>query len=140
MFNVTIICFGNIKEKYYRDALAEYEKRLSGYCRLNIIELRDGADALPLLPKRACRIALCVEGRQLSSEELADYIEKRSLSYSDFCFVIGGFGGLDERVKQACDMRLSFSKMTFPHRLMRVILLEQLYRAFDIIAGGNYHK
>lgn len=140
MFNVTIICFGNIKEKYYRDALAEYEKRLSGYCRLNIIELRDGADALPLLPKRACRIALCVEGRQLSSGELADYIEKRSLSYSDFCFVIGGFDGLDERVKQACDMRLSFSKMTFPHRLMRVILLEQLYRAFDIIAGGNYHK
>lgn len=140
MFNVTVLCFGNIKEKYYREALAEYEKRLSAYCRLKIIELKDGADALPLLPKRACKMALCVEGRQLSSEELAEYIEKSSLQYSEFCFVIGGFDGLDEKVKAACDLRLSFSKMTFPHRLMRVILLEQLYRAFDINAGGKYHK
>ncbi len=141
MLEITVVCVGNLKEKYFTEACAEYSKRLSAFCKLKVVELKDGAQIIPHLPTRARKVALCVEGKQLSSEELADYIEKLPNSgVSELCFVIGAFDGLSEEVKACCDMRLSFSKMTFPHRLMRVILLEQIYRAFTIISGGKYHK
>lgn len=140
MLNVQIICTGNIKEKYLRDAIDEYSKRLSAYCRLSIKEYKDGQSILPL-PQKAYKIALCVEGKQYSSEELASAIDSLAVrGVSDIAIVIGGFSGLSEEEKAACDLRLSFSRMTFPHQLMRVILLEQFYRAFNINAGGKYHK
>ena len=141
MLNVTVICVGNLKEAYLRDAVKEYEKRLSAYCRFKTVELKDGAPILPHLPDRAYRVALCVEGKQLSSEELAAMIDtKATEGFSELVFVIGAFDGLPENVKKACHLRLSFSKMTFPHQLMRVILNEQIYRAFTILAGSKYHK
>ena len=140
MLNVTVICVGGLKEGYLREADAEYRKRLSAYCTLKIIELKDGAPILPHLPKRAFNVALCIEGKEMSSEELAAFIERAPLSSPEICFVIGGFAGLDEEVKRACSLRLSFSRMTFTHQLMRIILLEQIYRSFNIISGGKYHK
>ncbi len=140
MLEIDVVCVGNLKEDYLRAACAEYEKRISAYAALKINELKDGAPILPALPKRAYKIALCVEGRQLSSEELSELIyDLPCRGYSRICFVIGPFDGLPEEVKRACDMRLSFSKMTFPHQLMRVILLEQIYRAGNIASGGKYH-
>ncbi len=140
MLEIDIVCVGNLKEDYLRAACAEYEKRISAYAALKINELKDGAPILPALPKRAYKIALCIEGRQLSSEELSELIyDLPCRGYSKICFVIGPFDGLPEEVKRACDMRLSFSKMTFPHQLMRVILLEQIYRAGNIASGGKYH-
>ena len=140
MLEIDVVCIGNLKEDYLRAACAEYEKRISAYAALKINELKDGAPILPALPKRAYKIALCVEGRQLSSEELSELIyDLPCRGYSRICFVIGPFDGLPEEVKRACDMRLSFSKMTFPHQLMRVILLEQIYRAGNIASGGKYH-
>ena len=141
MLSVTVICVGNLKEAYLRDAVKEYEKRLAAYCRFKTVELKDGSPILPHLPERAYRIALCVEGKQLSSEELAALIDtKATEGFSELVFVIGAFDGLPEEVKKACHFRLSFSKMTFPHQLMRVILNEQIYRAFTILAGSKYHK
>lgn len=141
MLNVDVICVGSLKEDYLRAGCAEYAKRLSAYCRLNLTELKDGAPILPYLPKRAYRIALCVEGKELSSEELSALMaDLPGRGYSEICFVIGPFDGLPEQVKAACDLRLSFSRMTFPHQLMRMILLEQIYRAMNIAAGGKYHK
>lgn len=141
MLSVTVICVGNLKEAYLRDAVKEYEKRLAAYCRFKTLELKDGTPILPHLPERAYRIALCVEGKQLSSEELAALIDNKATEgFSELVFVIGAFDGLPEEVKKACHLRLSFSKMTFPHQLMRVILNEQIYRAFTIIAGSKYHK
>ena len=141
MLNITVICVGNLKESYLRDADAEYRKRLSAYCSLNVIELKDGAPILPHLPKRALSVALCIEGKEMSSEELASFIERAPVEgHSDICFIIGGFAGLPDEVKRASALRLSFSRMTFTHQLMRIILLEQIYRAFNIITGGKYHK
>lgn len=140
MLEIDVVCVGNLKEEYLRAACAEYKKRISAYATLKINELKDGAPILPALPKRAYKIALCVEGKQLSSEELSELIYGLPCrGYSEICFVIGPFDGLPEEVKRACDMRLSFSKMTFPHQLMRVILLEQIYRAGNIASGGKYH-
>ena len=141
MLNITIVCVGNLKESYLREAEAEYKKRLTAYASLKIIELKDSDPIIPHLPKKALKVALCIEGRQFSSEELADYIEKAPLNgHSDICFIIGGFAGLPEEVKKEAALRLSFSKMTFTHQLMRIILIEQIYRAFTIITGGKYHK
>lgn len=141
MLNITLICVGNLKEAYLRDAVKEYEKRLTAFCRFRTLELKDNVPILPHLPERAYRVALCVEGKQLSSEELATLIDtKATEGFSEIVFVIGAFDGLPEEVKKACHLRLSFSKMTFPHQLMRVILLEQTYRAFTILSGGKYHK
>lgn len=147
MLNIALLVTGGIKssEKYFTDAAAEFEKRLGAYCRLTTLEFEDSAAGqtklLAALRPRAYKIALCVEGKQLSSEELADKIGAVALSgVSQLDFIIGGSEGLSEEVKAACDLRLSFSRMTFPHRLMRVILLEQLYRAFTIINGEKYHK
>ncbi|MGM9637047.1 MAG: 23S rRNA (pseudouridine(1915)-N(3))-methyltransferase RlmH [Eubacteriales bacterium] len=141
MLSVTVICVGNLKEDYLRAACSEYLKRLNGYCIPKIVELKDGAPILPHLKGRAYKIALCVEGKQLSSEELSRLMsDLPGRGYSEITFVIGPFDGLPEEVKAACDLRLSFSRMTFPHQLMRVILLEQIYRGLNLAAGGKYHK
>lgn len=141
MLKVNVLCAGSLKEEYLRQAVAEYSKRISGYAELKITELKDGTPMLPYIKSSAFNIALCIEGKELSSEELASLIERTAVSgKSEICFVIGESDGLPEEVKRACDYRLSFSKMTFPHQLMRVILLEQVYRAFTIIKGGKYHK
>lgn len=144
MINIKVICCGTIKEQYLKDALKEYEKRLQAFCKLSIQEIKeDSIEAcLPAVSSfKGCRIALCIEGKMLSSEELAQKIETLAINGThDIAFVIGGSEGLSDSIKDMCDIRLSFSKMTFPHQLMRVILLEQVYRAFTIINHKQYHK
>ena len=159
MINVKLICTGNLKEAYLKQAYAEYAKRLGGLCKFETVELKEhklpddpseseieaaleeeGKRILALLPPRAYKIALCVEGKQFSSEEFAKKIESASLCSSEICLVIGSSFGLAPSVKSACDLRLSVSQMTFPHQLMRIILLESVYRAFNIIKGTKYHK
>jgi 23S rRNA (pseudouridine1915-N3)-methyltransferase len=160
MIKLTIIHVGTIKEKYLCDAVTEYEKRLSAYCVVNNIAIRDeklpdkpsaseinaavsreGTKILSEINPRAFTIALCVEGKKLSSEAFSNQlISLTGEGYSEICFIIGGSDGLSDDVKRAAKIRLSISDMTFPHQLMRVILLEQIYRAFNIASGGKYHK
>jgi 23S rRNA (pseudouridine1915-N3)-methyltransferase len=159
MANLTIISVGNLKEGYLREAVAEYKKRLSQYARVEEIEIKeerisdednraeiDGAlsreadKILSKLPKDALKIALCVEGKQYSSEELSRLIGEGCDKGGKIALVIGSSYGLSERVKRECDVRLSFSRLTFPHQLMKVILLESVYRSFTILAGKRYHK
>ena len=141
MLNVKLVCVGTLKEAYLRDAVKEYEKRLGAYCKFTTAELKDDFQLPAAVDiKRAYKIALCVEGKQHSSEEFAAMLDKTALSHGELVLVIGGSDGLPEAVKAMCDYRLSFSRMTFPHQLMRVILLEQLYRAFNINSNGKYHK
>ena len=154
-----IITVGTLKESYLKDALAEYKKRLSQYARVeevNIAESRianeddkseiaralstEGDKILSAMPKDAYKIALCVEGREYDSKALADLISRGGDKSGKISLVIGSSYGLDEKVKAACDARLSVSRLTFPHQLMRVILCEALYRSFTIIAGKRYHK
>ena len=157
---ITVICVGKVKEKFYREAITEFSKRLSGYCRLEIIEVADektpdgaspaleeqikakeGERIRKLIPEGAYVIALAIEGKKLTSEKLAARIEQLGVSgESHLCFVIGGSLGLDPQVLKQADFLLSFSDMTFPHQLMRVILLEQIYRSFRIIHHEPYHK
>ena len=159
MLNVKFIVVGNLKESYLRDAAAEYEKRLGAFCRFETVQLKE--EKLPDDPSdteiqkalereaiqieksispRAYRIAMCVEGKQLSSEELAERIGKIEQTAGEIVFIIGSSFGLADSVKRSADMRLSVSKMTFPHQLMRVLLLEGVYRAFNIRKGTRYHK
>jgi len=159
MLSVKIITVGSLKESYLREAVAEYSKRLSGFCKLSVVELKEArlpdspsekeisaaltaeAEAiLGAMSPRSYKIAMCVEGKQLSSEKLAKRLEDISQTSSEVCFVIGSSFGLSEAVKSACDMRLSVSELTFPHQLLRVMLLETVYRAFNIISGTKYHK
>lgn len=159
MISVKLITVGNLKEGYLREAEAEYIKRLGAFCRFENVSLKEAkvgddpsqaeienaleAEAkniLAVLSQRAYKIALCVEGRQYSSEGLAEIIEKSSAEHSEIDLVIGSSHGLSEKVKRACDLRLSVSKLTFPHQLMRIILLEAVYRGFNIIKGTKYHK
>ena len=159
MLNVTLITVGNLKEGYLRDASAEYEKRLNGFCKLEIVQLKEvklpedpgegqisaalsaeGRQILAAIPSRAYRIALCVEGKQLSSEELADKLEQISTTHGSVALIIGSSHGIAPEVKAACDLRLSVSRLTFPHQLMRVLLLETLYRSLGITKGTKYHK
>ena len=159
MLNIKFFTTGNLKEAYWRDALSEYSKRLGGLCRFQCIEYKEvrltdnpsqaeidaaleseGEKILAEFTPRAYKIALCVEGKQFSSEELAAKLEQVSAVSSDIIFVIGSSYGLSPRVKQACDLRLSVSKLTFPHQLMRVLLAEAVYRALNIIKGTKYHK
>lgn len=136
-----IISVGNLKESYLREAVAEYEKRLSAYCTLRNLTFKNDNELPALLEKRAYKVALCIEGKELSSEALAARIADCALrGYSHLQFIIGASDGIPEAVKAMCDARISFSPMTFPHQLMRVLLLEQLYRAFNINNGGKYHK
>lgn len=145
MIKVNVVCIGKIKEDYLRGACAEYIKRLSRFCKLEIKELAEGKnlreEATGILKcATGYKIALCVEGEQLSSPALADRVKRLCDRGEEITFIIGSSCGLDDSVKQACDLRLSFSEMTFPHQLMRVILLEQVYRAFMINSGSEYHK
>lgn len=157
---ITLITVGKLKEKYLRDAAAEYEKRLRRYCKLELIEVADdktpdgasetvenqirqkeGERIAKHLPKDAYVIALAIEGKMLSSEEFSEKIASLGLSGSShLVFVIGGSLGLSPEILKGADYRLSFSKMTFPHQLMRVVLLEQIYRAYRIISNEPYHK
>ena len=145
MQKIYFVVVGKIKESFYRDAVAEYVKRLSRFAKVEIKELAEGAnlesEADDIL--RSCKgyvIALAVEGEKLSSEQLAQKIGKLGDQGKDITFVIGSSCGLSDRVKSAADYKLSFSDMTFPHQLMRVIFAEQVYRAFMINAGSTYHK
>ena len=157
---ITILCVGKVKEKFYRDAIDEFSKRLSRYGKLEFIEVADektveeasdteislvknkeGDRLLKNMKDDAYVVCLCIDGKQLDSEELSDKIEKIGINgTSHICFVIGGSLGLSEQVINRADFKLSFSKMTFPHQLMRVIFLEQLYRGFSIINNTKYHK
>ncbi len=148
--NISIVCIGKLKEKYWQDAAAEYTKRLSRFCKLSVAELpesksdskeEESSEILAKIPKGSYVIALDIEGKRFSSESFANKISDLALEgKSDICFIIGGSNGFDDRVRNASDLRLSFSDFTFPHQLMRVVLLEQIYRAFKINAGEKYHK
>ena len=145
MFKVHIVCVGKLKESYWRDAVAEYAKRLSRFCTLDIRELPERAtlqeEAQDIL--RAAKghiIALAVEGKACSSEEFASKIAAVRDRGEELTLLIGSSYGLASEVKSAAKELVSFSKLTFPHQLMRVILLEQLYRAFMILSGSEYHK
>ncbi len=145
MIKVNLVCVGKLKERYWREAVEEYQKRLSRFCKLEIKELCERAtlkeEGMEIL--RACRgytVALCVEGKQKSSPELAESLQKLCDSGTEMTFVIGSSCGLCNEVKEFANELLSFSRMTFPHQLMRPVLLEQIYRAFMINAGAEYHK
>lgn len=145
MQKIYFVVVGKIKESFYREGVAEYVKRLSRFAKVEIKELAEGAnpDAEAEDILRACKgyvIALAVEGEKLSSEKLAEKLQTLTDSGKDVSFVIGSSCGLSDKVKSAADFLLSFSDMTFPHQLMRVILAEQVYRAFMINAGSTYHK
>ena len=157
---ITLVTVGKIKEKFYTDAIAEYAKRLSRYCKLEIIQVADEktpdkaseAEELQIKDKEGKRIleqikdgafviVLAINGNMLDSVELAERIDKLGIGgVSQLVFVIGGSIGLDTAVLKRSDYALSFSKMTFPHQLMRVILLEQIYRSYRIMRGEPYHK
>ena len=156
---VTLICVGKVKEKFYRDAIKEYEKRLGAYIKLNTIEISDekvkvendseialamekeGNSILSKIKDNQYVITLEILGKNLSSEEFASKIDNLMLTgKSDVALVIGGSYGLSDNVKKRSDFALSFSRMTFPHQMMRVVLLEQVYRDYRIITGASYHK
>lgn len=158
--NVTVIAIGKLKEKYWQDAIKEYSKRLGSYCTLQIIELKEsllranpsaadeetvkiaeGESILAKIKKTDYVITLEIKGKGLTSEQLADKIETLGIEgHSSIVFVIGGSLGLSADVSKRADFKLSFSAMTFPHQMMRVILLEQIYRSFKIIRHEAYHK
>ena len=148
MLRVELLCTGRMKETYYKQAFAEYQKRLSRFCDFSLTELpetgdreREGAALLRRIPARAWVVALCVEGERLTSPALAALVGARALAGdSRLCLLVGGSEGLSEAVKTRSDFRLSMSDMTFPHHLARVMLAEQLYRAFTILEGSQYHK
>lgn len=158
--NITILCIGKLKERYWTDAVQEYSKRLGKYCSLTINELKEekapenasaaeesavkeaeGKSILKQIKKEAFVIALEIQGKELTSEALSEKIEALGVAgKSDLVFLIGGSLGLSDEVLSRADFRLSFSRMTFPHQMMRVILLEQIYRSFKIIRNETYHK
>ena len=159
MANITLITVGTLKENYLKDAVAEYKKRLSQYARVDEINLKEerivneddasevrraleseGERILAAIPKGSGKIALCVEGKQYDSIALAGLIGRMADESGKIALIIGSSHGLSDRVKRECDVRLSFSQMTFPHQLMRVMLFEALYRSFTILAGKKYHK
>ncbi len=159
MIKIHIICLGKLKEKYLVSAVSEYEKRLSRYCTLNITELepirlpekpsqseidtallKEGEIIIKKIPQNSDVFTLCVEGKPLSSEKFAENISLSQNSGKNLTFIIGSSYGLSEKVKTLSKLRLSFSQMTFPHQLFRVMLLEQIYRAFKINEGSAYHK
>ena len=160
MLNVMIICVGKLKEKFWTDACNEYAKRLKGFCSFSIIEVdeeklpdtpspaqiqntleKEGQRIISKIPKNAKVISMCIEGKQKSSEKFAREISDLALNgASSIVFVIGGSWGLSDRVKNISEIRLSMSEMTFPHQLARVMLCEQIYRAFQITSNGKYHK
>lgn len=159
MIKITLITLGKLKEKYLRDAVCEYSKRLCRYCNLNIIEinpialpekpsqseidtalLKESEAIERQIPNNNVVIALCIEGKMYSSEELSDFFDTNTNNGKNMCFIIGSSHGLSDKIKQRADLKLSLSRMTFPHQLFRVMLLEQVYRSFKINEGGSYHK
>lgn len=158
--NIRIVAVGKIKEKYIQDGIKEFSKRLSRYCSLNIVEIDDekapenlsvkemeivkakeGEKILAKIPQNSFIISLEIQGRQISSEDLSKKIDDLMISgVNDITFIIGGSLGLSQEVSNRSNYKLSFSKMTFPHQLMRLILLEQVYRGFRIMKGEPYHK
>lgn len=159
MISINIICIGKLKEKFFKDAVAEYSKRLSRYCKLEIIELPD--EKIPNNPsdktiedikEKECNkieehikkdsyiICLDLKGKQLSSEDLSKQLDTISLTHSNITFIIGGSLGLTDKIRSISNALISFSKLTFPHQLIRVFLLEQIYRSFKISNGEAYHK
>lgn len=159
MAQITIITVGTLKEDYLKDAVSEYKKRLSQYARVEEINIKEerisneedkseiksaldkeAEKILSSIPKGSAKIALCVEGVQYDSPALASVIGKYNDECGKIALIIGSSHGLSEKVKSECNLRLSFSKLTFPHQLMRVILYEALYRSFTILAGKKYHK
>lgn len=158
--NITVISVGKIKEKYLVDGIAEYSKRLSKYCKLNLIEVSDekapenlsvqdelivkkkeGTRILSKIKENTYLIVLAIDGEQLTSEKFSKKMDKLMVGgVSDISFVIGGSLGLSDEVMERSDYNLSFSKMTFPHQLMKMVLLEQIYRGWRIIKGEPYHK
>ena len=159
MIKITLIALGKLKEIYLRDAVEEYAKRLSRYCKLDVIELAPinlpekpsqseidtallkEAEAIEKrMPEGSVVISFCVEGKEYSSEKLAEFVNQNQNSGKNMCFIIGSSYGLSDIIKQKSDLKLSLSKMTFPHQLFRVMCLEQIYRAFKINEGSTYHK
>lgn len=160
MITVKLICVGKMKEKHYISAFDEYRKRLGAFCKFELVELpeqrlsdspsdkeislaleKEAAEIEKQLPAGAALCALCIEGTMKSSTELASQFEKwTTAGKSKLCFVIGGSFGMSERIKARADLKLSMSRMTFPHHLARVMVGEQIYRAFTIIEGTKYHK
>ncbi len=158
--NITILCIGKLKERYWTEAVNEYKKRLGRYCTLSINELKEekspdhpspaeqkeiieaeGKNLLRQIKKDSYVIALEIKGRDMSSEDLSEKIQSLGIEgISSLVFVIGGSLGLSEEILARADYRLSFSKMTFPHQMMRVILLEQIYRSYKIVRNEAYHK
>ena len=143
---IKIVCVGKIKEKYMRDAVQDYMMRISKYHKIEIIEVEDcdivqeKNKILKYIDVRDYIISLDIEGNQLTSTELANKIDKTFITNSNICFIIGGSNGLDNQIKSFANYSLSFSKLTFPHQLFRVILLEQIYRSFKILNNETYHK
>lgn len=159
MLNINIICIGKLKEKYLKDAVAEYSKRMQTLCKFSIIELnedrisekpsdseimkvicKEGESIIEKINKNSYTFSMCIEGRELSSSQLSEKIEEISFEHSTVNFIIGGSYGLSDEVKNISDFKLSMGKMTFPHQLARVMLCEQIYRAFQISKNTQYHK
>ncbi|MBR3791246.1 MAG: 23S rRNA (pseudouridine(1915)-N(3))-methyltransferase RlmH [Clostridia bacterium] len=157
--NISVICVGKLKEDYLKSAIAEYSKRLSRFSAFEIIEvpdqkipdnagekleeqilIKEGETILSKIKNNSYVVAMCIEGKQLSSEELANEIKNISMTNSNITFIIGGSLGLSKAVKQRADKCISFGKITLPHQLMRVVLSEQIYRAFKINSNEAYHK
>ncbi len=159
MLSINIICIGKIKEKFFKDSINEYSKRLSKYCKLNILELPDEkipdklninieksikdkecSNIINHIKKDSYTICLDLKGKQFSSEEFSKNIENISMQSSQITFIIGGSLGLNDKILNLCDEKICFSKMTFPHQLIRIFLLEQLFRSFKISNGETYHR
>ena len=161
MQNITIIAMGKVQKGFQLDGCNEYIKRLKTLCNLKIVQLedvqlaeknlndtliqktldREAEEIIKNIPKQSYVITMCIEGKQMSSEELAKLFSDKAVEgFSNICFIIGSSHGLSDRVKQLSHYKMSMSKMTFPHQLARVMLLEQIYRGFSIINGSKYHK
>lgn len=160
MMNIQLVVLGKLKEKYMKDFASEYEKRLSSYCKLSVMELepiklsdnpskaeidnalnKETQMIMSKLPKNAYVFSMCIEGKQMSSEELSARLDDIALcGKSSIVFIIGSSFGLSDEIKKMSDFKFSMSKMTFPHKLARIMLTEQIYRAFSISNNGKYHK
>jgi len=159
MLKITLITVGKLKEKYFVEASREYEKRLGAFCNFNVVELeqqklpsepsnaeisaalmKEAEKIKKSIPKGSAVVPLCIEGQEMDSEFLNKKLSSLSQTSSHLCFIIGGSYGIHPSIKELATLKLSMSKMTFPHRLARVMLLEQIYRAFKIKQGSTYHK